>query len=388
MDFSQVLTGPYCTQLLADMGADVIKVEPPGGDSTRKWGPPIQGTDSSYFLSLNRNKRSIALDLSERNGVEIANALVKRSDVIVENFRPGVMAKFGLSYREVKKINPSVIYCSISGYGQTGPLKHKPGYDIAAFAASGIMSITGEEKGGPVKTGVPIADIGGGLFAALAIAASLFHRKQTQIGCYIDIGLYDSMISWLTFQAGLYFATGENPKRMGSAHPLLVPYQAFRAKDRFFILAVGSDSLWKRACNAMATRSLADDGRFSTVSGRSENREELLAILQHKFSRKPAAFWLSKFEKVGVPCSPISTVEEALESLHTKKREMVLSMKHKSAGDVKSIASPIHMHPSRGKYELAAKAPPILGEDAESILRNLGYSSAKIVRFKKEGSVL
>lgn len=387
LDFTQVLAGPYCTQILGDMGAEVIKVEPPQGDATRKWGPPFQGADSSYFHSVNRNKRSIAVDLAKRDGAEIARRLVRKCDVVVENFRPGVMAKLGFSYSRVKKINPEIIYCSISGYGQTGPLKHKPGYDIAAYAASGIMSITGEAGGGPVKTGVPIADIGAGLFAALAINASLFEREREGRGSYIDIALYDSMISWLTFQAGLYFATGENPKKMGSAHPLLVPYQAFRAKDRFFILAVGSDSIWQRACAAAGIKNLGSDVRFRTVSGRQENRADLLPLLQKRFLQESAGYWLSKFEKEGVPCSPISEVGEALESEHTKKRKMLLNMSHKSAGVVRSIASPVHIFPDGKSYRKTPKAAPMKGEDTVEILKELGYSARQIERHRRASVV-
>jgi crotonobetainyl-CoA:carnitine CoA-transferase CaiB-like acyl-CoA transferase len=374
LDFTQVLAGPYCTQILGDLGADIVKVEPPKGDSTRKWGPPFQGGESSYFLSLNRNKRSIVLDLAKRSGVKVAKELAKKSDVIIENFRPGVMSKFGLSYREIQKLNRTIVYCSISGYGQSGPLRNKPGYDISAYAASGIMSVTGEERGGPVKTGVPIADIGAGLFAALSIAASLLNRKTSKKGCYIDIGLYDSMISWLTFQAGIYFATGKSPKRMGSAHPLLVPYQAFRAHDRFFILAVGSDSLWKQTCIAIGLKDLANEARFASASKRSQNRKELLKILEPRFLTKNASFWLSRLEKAGVPCSSIPSIGEALESSHTRQRGLILSMKHKSAGNISTIASPMHIFPFRSRYKILKRPPPLLGEHTEEILREIRQS--------------
>ncbi|MGI0078386.1 MAG: CaiB/BaiF CoA transferase family protein [Nitrososphaerales archaeon] len=387
LDFTQVLAGPYCTQILGDMGADVIKVEPPGGDATRKWGPPFQGVDSAYFHSVNRNKKSIVLDLTKQRGREIAKNLAKSCDVIVENFRPGVMAKLDLSYASIRKVSPDIIYCSISGYGQTGPLKNKPGYDIAAYAASGIMSITGEEGGGPVKTGVPIADIGAGLFAAIAINSSLLERERRGEGAYIDIALYDSMISWLTFQAGLYFATGENPKKMGSAHPLLVPYQAFRAKDRFFILAVGSDSIWESACTVIGIKRIAKDSRFRTASGRQKNRKYLLSLLQSKFLQKKAEYWLSRFEKAGVPCSSIRTVGEALASEHTKERKMLLRMRHKSAGVVRSIASPVHIYPKGKSYRKMSRAPPGKGENTNGILRQLGYSSFEVDRLRKAGVV-
>jgi crotonobetainyl-CoA:carnitine CoA-transferase CaiB-like acyl-CoA transferase len=383
LDFTQVLSGPFCTQMLADLGANVIKIEPPYGDTTREWGPPFIDGESAYFLSLNRNKKSIALDLSNKpKATKIALKMARECDVLVENFRPGVMASLGLGYERIKRINPKIVYCSVSGYGQTGPLSHKPGYDIAAFAASGIMSITGEESGGPVKVGVPVADIGAGMFAAYGISSALLgiRNQPGSRGVHLDIGMYDSMISWLTFQAGYFFATGKNPKRLGSAHPLLVPYQAFKAKDRYFILAVGSDSIWKRACQSMGMEQLASDRRFATVSSRIAHRNELVSLLQKIFERKSSTHWLDLFDKAGVPSSPISTVEEALESSHTRFRKLIQNLKQPTGTRVKSIVTPVSLA-DRKPIRKDNQAPPLLGEHTVEILSSFGYTKHQISDF-------
>jgi crotonobetainyl-CoA:carnitine CoA-transferase CaiB-like acyl-CoA transferase len=388
LDFTEVLSGPYCTQLLGDLGADVYKVEPPWGDGTRKWGPPFVSKESAYYLSINRNKKSLVIDLSnEKEGKQVAIRLAKRCDVVIESFRPSVMAKLKLGYEDIKKENPNVIYCSISGYGQSGPMSHKPGYDIAAFAASGIMSITGEEQGSPVKTGVPIADIGAGLNAALAISAALFRRERTGKGTYIDVSLYDAMLSWLTFQAGYYFVTGKNPKKLGSAHPLLVPYQAFEAKDsRYFILAIGSDTIWQRACKAMKQDDLAQDKRFLTASSRLLHRNELIELLQTTFKNRKASYWLRVFDKAGVPSDAIRTVSEALSSEHTRKRKLIVEMKFGNR-KIRSIGSPIHFGDVTNSQN-SSSTPPRLGEHTVEILKEFGFSKKEIARLLKEKVVV
>ncbi len=385
MDLSQVLSGPYCTQILGDLGAEVIKVEPPGGDGTRKWGPPFLKGESAYFLSVNRNKKSIVVDLKKgKIAREIIRKIAKDVDVFVENFRPGVVRELGVSYRTIRKLNPKIVYCSISGYGQTGPLSQKPGYDIAAYAASGIMSITGVQGSAPVKTGVPVADLGAGMFAALAISACLFDREGTGKGSYIDISLYDSMISWLTFQAGIYFATRRNPVPLGSAHPIIAPYQAFKAKDRFFVLAVGNDNLWVKACSAMNLPKLIHDPRFSTNSKRINRRKQLAMILEKVLSKRTAKFWLGKFEQAGVPCSPINTVGEALNSEHTAARSLIIRLKHRKAGYIGTIASPMKISATFSGTQSSPQPPPMLGEHTQSVLGDFGYRKEEITRLFEE----
>jgi crotonobetainyl-CoA:carnitine CoA-transferase CaiB-like acyl-CoA transferase len=389
LDFTEVLSGPYCTQILADLGAEVIKVEPPWGDGTRRWGPFSCG-DSAYFLSLNRNKKSIAIDLSGRKeaGRNAVLRLAQKCDVLVESYRPGVMSsKLKLGYEEIKKVNPSIIYCSISGYGQEGPLSRKPAYDLAAFAASGIMSITGEEKGSPVKVGVPVADLGAAMSAALAISVALFQRQRESVGAYIDVSLYDTMISWLSFQAASFFATGRNPKRMGSAHPILVPYQAFKAKDRYFILGVGNDAMWQRACEAMKLEKLSKDKKFGTGILRVRHREELTRMLTVNFRKKKAKYWLRLFEKAGVPCDSIRSVKEALESEHTKQRNLILKISRKSGEAINVLASPFHFD-KFGNSKSHNTFPPVLGEHSVSILKEFGFSKQEIRNLIAEKVVL
>jgi crotonobetainyl-CoA:carnitine CoA-transferase CaiB-like acyl-CoA transferase len=383
LDFSEVLAGPYCSQLLGDLGADIIKVEPPWGDSSREFGPPFIGMTSAYYYSINRNKRSIAIDLRASEGKRIALQIASKCDVVLESFRPGVMKKLGLGYEEIKKVNASIIYCSISGYGQNGPLSRKPGYDISANAASGIMSITGEEDGGPVKPGVPIGDIGTGLSAAVGICASLFSRaKGREVGAYIDVSLFDTLLSWLTFQAAYFFATGKNPKRMGTAHPILVPYQGFKARDgRYIILGAGSDSIWKRACDALNLKPLAKDKKFLTNSLRVKHRKELVKILDKIFSTKDGFQWIKILDKHGVPCELIQTVGEAVESRQTKARNLIIKMSGENGKIVKCIASPIHFGIRGTNSYRRNLVGPMLGNETTAVLSEFGFSKKQIEGF-------
>ncbi len=386
LDLTQVLSGPFCTQILGDLGAEIIKVEPPSGDGTRKWGPPFLDGESAYFLSLNRNKQSIVIDLKKgKEASEVIKRMSEKCDVFIENFRPGVLRKLGLSYDEISKRNPRIVYCSISGYGQTGPLSRKPGYDLAAFAASGIMSLTGERSGPPVKAGVPVADIGAGMFAAIAICSMLSSKRvRDGKGCYIDISLYDSMISWLTFQAGSYFATGENPVALGSAHPIIAPYQAFKASDRFFILAVGNDAQWVRMCKSIQNEKLARDPRFLTNSDRITHREELESLLSKIFQTRRASYWLRVFDKAGVPCSPINTVEEALKSRHTSHRKLIFRLRHPKAGYIRCIATPIKLSCFDQEMMRIRRRPPLLGEHSREILLRFGFTKSEVTLLTKK----
>jgi crotonobetainyl-CoA:carnitine CoA-transferase CaiB-like acyl-CoA transferase len=299
LDFTRFMSGPFATMLLGDLGADVIKIEPPGGEDTRGWGPPWIGTDSAYFVSVNRNKRSIIIDLKKAEGLEIVKKLVEKSDVIIENFRPGVAKQLGICYDHLSNINPKLVYCSISGFGQNGPYRDKPGYDLVALAMSGLMSITGEPDRPPVKLGVPIADLTTAMLAALSIIAALLCREKTGKGQYIDMALLDVQVLLLSHQAFNYFVTGEEPKRMGSSHPNIVPYQAFETIDGYIIVAVGSEKLWKQFCNIIERTDLAENSRFKTNADRVVNRDELIKELNTIFRSKSTSFWLEKLEKGG-----------------------------------------------------------------------------------------
>jgi crotonobetainyl-CoA:carnitine CoA-transferase CaiB-like acyl-CoA transferase len=370
--------------MLADLGADVIKVEPPGrGDETREWGPPFIKGESVYFMSVNRNKRGIVLDLKSKRGIEVLRRLVKRSDVFVENFRPGTTTRLGIDYQAIRKLNPRMIYCSISGFGQTGPYRDRPGYDLVVFASSGMMSITGEEDRPPVKSGVPVSDIGGGMYAAFAIAASLYGRTRVRAGEYIDVSLFEGQISWLTYQAGSYFATGENPLRLGSAHPSIAPYQAFKASDRYFVVAVGNDDLWHEFCNAVSCQDLEHDPRFGSNPDRVKNRLELESALSKVFSTGAANNWLSKLESAGIPCSPINTLDKVFADPQVRHRGVVMESEHRKAGKIKQLNVPFRFE----SFAFGAGSPPpVLGEHTRKVLAEIGYTACEIEKLLSLGA--
>ena len=393
LDLTRAMPGPYCTMMLADLGADVIKIEPPGGDETRLWGPPFIGEESTYFLSVNRNKKSIVIDLRKEEGVEIIRRLAASSQVLVENYRPGTTEKLGISYPEVKKVNPSIVYCSISGFGQTGPSKEKPGYDIIAFAASGVMSITGEPGRPPVKMGVPVSDICAGMYGAYAIMTALYRQERDKAlyppqgsetsprGEYIDVSMFEGQVSWLTHQASAYFATGENPEPLGSMHPSIAPYQAFKGSDgKYFVIAVGNDVLWKKFCDAVGVPQLKDDERFVSNSSRVKNRSELVTQLANIFSRATADDWIEKTSSVGVPCGPINRLGEVFKDPQVASRKMVLECEHPTAGKIKQIGIPYHFD----NFEFAVRSPPpLLGEHTGKILTALGFTQSEVDQLKK-----
>jgi len=384
LDLSRALAGPYCTMLLGDMGADVIKIERPGkGDDSRAWGPPFIEGESAYFLSVNRNKKSITLNLKSKKGKEILFKLIKISDVLIETNRPGVMEKLGLSFEEVKKINPKIVYCSISGFGQTGPYKLRPGFDQVIQGMGGLMSITGEENRPPIKVGVAITDVGAGMYAAIGILAALLRRDKTGEGEYIDISMLDGTISWLTYQSGRYFASGEVPKPMGSGHPLIVPYQAFKTKDTYINIAVGNDSLWRKFCETMGL-DIADDPKFSTNAKRVENKGELIKILNEILSKKTGKEWLEILNKAGIPCGPIYKLNDMFSDPHVISRGMVSEIEHPKAGKIKVTGVPIKFKNSPEKIRLH---PPLLGENNFEILEEIGYKKEEIEKFREEGVI-
>lgn len=370
--------------MLADMGAEVIKVEPPEGDVSRSWGPPFIEGESSYFLSINRNKKSIVINLKSEKGREIVLKLAEKCDVFVENFRPGVTKRLGVDYETVKKVNPKIIYCSISGFGQEGPYRDYPAFDQILQGMGGLMSITGEPGRPPVKVGIPITDIAAGMFAAYGIVCALFYREKTGKGQYVDVSMLDSQVAWLTYQAGRYFATGEIPGPIGSGHPLIVPYQAFKTKDGYINIAAGNDNLFRSLCKVLGVEHLADDPRFNTNPKRVENREELVKILEEIFVQKTTSEWLELIRKAGVPCGPIYNVADVVNDPQVLFRKMVVEIDHPKSGRIKVTGVPVKLSESPGDVRLP---PPMLGQHTVDILKFLGYSDEDISKLKDEGVV-
>jgi crotonobetainyl-CoA:carnitine CoA-transferase CaiB-like acyl-CoA transferase len=385
LDLSRALAGPFCTMMLADLGADVVKVEPPGrGDETRDWGPPFVNGESAYFMSVNRNKRSIVIDLKSKDGVAVLKRLAKRADVLVENFRPGTMEKLGVGYGTLRKLNPRLVYCSISGFGQTGPYKDRAGYDLVIFAESGQMSITGEEGRPPVKAGVAVSDIGAGMYGAFAVSSALLGRSRTGRGEFIDVSLFEGQISWLTYQAGNYFATGKDPVRLGSAHPTIAPYQAFKAKDDHFVIAVGNDDLWRKFCIAIGREGLLVDPRFTKNPDRVKNRVELEKVLSDVFINDDASHWVAKLRAAGVPCGAINSLSQVFSDPQALARDVVLEVTHGKAGRIKQLNMPFKL----GGYRFrVGRPPPTLGEHTTEVLREAGYSVAQVGKLVHSGSV-
>jgi glutaryl-CoA transferase len=376
LDLSRILSGPFCTMMLGDMGATVVKVEPPPrGDDTRLWGPPFINGISTYFLSINRNKRSIGLNLKSPQGQEVLWKLVDRADVLVENFRPGVLDKLGFGYDAVSSRNPRIIYSSISGYGQTGPYRNRPGYDVVAQGESGIVDLTGEPDRQPVKVGASIADIVAGLYAYQGILLAMLARHRTGKGQRVDVALLDGMISTLTYQAESYFATGKSPKRLGTRHPSIVPYETFETKDGFVNIGAANEKQWQNLCRALGFPDLAFDPRFNTMAGRIGNYDELRAILDtelRKLTRAEASELLAKYE---LPVGPINTVAEVLEDPHVHAREMVKELTHPEYGPLRYLGIPVKLSDTPGELQ---GPPPRFGEHNRSVLAELGYDDHAI----------
>lgn len=384
LDLSIALAGPYCTMMLGDYGADVIKIERPGtGDDTRLWAPPYIDGQSAYFVSVNRNKRSVTLNLKHPRGREIFFRMAEEADVVVENFRPGVVARLGVDYEAVRKVNPQIVYCSISGFGQTGPYLHKPAYDQIMQGLGGLMSMTGEPGGGPVKTGVAITDIGAGMFAAYGILAALLNRQRTGQGQHVDVAMLDCQVAWLTYQAQGFLATGKAPSKVGAAHPTIVPYQAFACQDGKYInVAVGSERLWPRFCKAVGREELQDDPRFASNDERVNNRGQLVPELEQMFLQRPSAEWLGMLEGGGVPCGPIQDVSEVLSDPQVLSREMLVEIPHPTIGALRLTGVPIKLSRSRGSVR---RHPPLLGEHTEEVLKELlGVSDAELAALHEE----
>ncbi len=360
VDLSRVLAGPYATMMLGDLGATVIKIEQPGkGDDTRQFGPPSIGGESAYYLGLNRNKQSITLDYTTPQGREKLLGLLANATVLVENFRPGTLARYGLDYISLHETHPGLIYCSISGYGQTGPDAGRPGYDFIAQAESGIMAVTGEVEGQPLRVGVPVGDVSAGMFGAMSILAALYYRARTGRGQHIDISLLETTMSMLSNVSSNYLISGQESQRYGNAHPNIVPYQAFQTSDGYIAVGCGNDRLYQALCRLLGREGLATDARFATNPLRVANRGELIPVLQEAFLQRTTGEWLPRLSEAGIPSGAINRVSQAFNSPQIQARGLVWECEHPTAGPIKLVGSPMRFSETPTRLY---KAPPLLGE--------------------------
>ncbi len=388
LDLTRVLAGPTCTQMLGDLGAEVIKIERPGaGDDTRGFAPPVMpGTEeSAYFIGVNRNKRSVTLDIATKEGQAIAKQLLADTDILVENFKVGALAKYGLGYEQLHEEFPGLIYCSITGFGQTGPYAPRPGYDSLIQGMGGVMSLTGEPDGLPQKVGVPVADLFAGLYGCIGILAALRHREKTGQGQQVDIGMLDTHVAWLANQGMNFLATRENPARLGNQHPNIVPYQVFPTEDGYMVLSVGNDATFKRFCDAFGLEKLLADPRFATNPARVANRQLVTDTLTPVMQTHPTDWWVEKLEALKIGCGPINTLKQVFDDPHVKARGMEVQMKHSSGAEVTVIANPVRLSETPADYRIP---PPLLGEHTSEVLQDLlGIDSKTYESLKKKGII-
>ncbi len=393
LDLTRALAGPYCTMMLGDLGAEVIKVERPGqGDESRSWGPPFVGEpygpyagESAYFISVNRNKRSVTVNLKSLSGQEVVRRLAELSDVLVENFRTGTLDRMGLGYDDLRALNPGLVYCSISGYGRTGPWAKRPGYDFIIQAEGGLMGITGPAEGLPYRVGVPIVDITAGMFAATAILGALRARDETGEGQLVDVSLLDASVALLTNVGSNYLVGGEPSRRLGNAHPNIAPYEAFRARDRWFALAAANQRQWAKLCEVIDRPELRADPRFNTNEARVSNRPALLKALGEVFAERDADDWLAALSEAGLPCGPINTVAEVFDHPQAEARELELEAEHPAVGAVRLAGFPYKLSQTPAEVR---QPPPMLGQHTEEVLRELlGYRPSEVAEMRESGAI-
>jgi formyl-CoA transferase len=387
IDLTRILAGPYCTMLLGDLGADVIKIEVPDrGDDTRQWGPPFTaGGQSAYFLAANRNKRSLTLNLKSDRGMEILSGLIRQSDVLIENFRAGTLEKWGLDYEQLRALKPDLIYCTVTGYGYTGPYRDRPGYDFVVQALGGFMSVTGPEDGEPYRAGIAIADLASGIYASNAVLASLFARERTGKGQRIDISLLDCQVALMSYVASNHLVSKDPPPRFGNAHPNIVPYEVFEAEDGYFAFAAGNDLQWTTFCKAVDREAWEADERFATNPARIENRTELVGLLNELFATRTISEWIELCESIGLPASPINTMDDVFADPQVLARELVMEVPHHTEGSVPLLRSPLNIPTAPSKVR---HPPPTLGQHTDEILAELlSFDSAEIQTLRKAGVV-
>ena len=385
LDLTQIMAGPYCTMMLADMGADVVKVEKPnGGDDTRRMGPPFIEGESAAFLGINRNKRSIVIDLRSDAGRELAQRMARGSDILVQNFRPGALERMGLGYEQVREINPALVYCTISGFGATGPYARRGGFDLVAQGMSGLMSVTGHSGGPPAKVGVPICDLNAGMFGAIGILTAYINRLRTGQGQHVDTSLLEGGIAYTFWESAMYFATGDIPEPKGSAHRLTAPYQAFETSDGYVNIGAANQANWERLCVAIGRDELAADPRFVEPRDRMNNLDDLVSTLEGTFAQQTSDHWLEILDAASVPAGPINDLAQVYDDPQVQAREMMVETDHPVAGRVKNIGIPIKLSETPGRFQRPA---PTLGQHTDEVLSDLGCSDDEIDKLRTGGAV-